>query len=99
MDVVSRSLSTELGVHAVLAASVAQTFSVRLPEPKEDRKAFAERFSQSRSKRGVKIHISKCQDVSIFIANVRRKKVGCNFVQFDALRFQNSFPTLNEINI
>lgn len=78
---------------------VAQTLSVRLPEPKEDRKAFAKRFSHSRCKRGVKIRISKCQDMIIFIANVSRKKVGCSFVQFDALGFENSFPTLNVINI
>lgn len=41
MKAVSRNLSTEFSVHAVLAASVlvAQTFSVRLPEPKEAREA------------------------------------------------------------
>lgn len=73
VNAISRNLSTILNVHAVLAASVlvAQTFNVRLPEPKEDRKAIVPQYS--RSKRVVKILISKCQDMIIFISNVKRK--------------------------
>lgn len=79
MTAVSRNLCTELSVHAVLAASVlvVQTFSVRLPEPKVDREAILPQYC--RSKRGVKILIFKCQEMIIFISNVRREKSRLHF--------------------